>query len=73
MRELTTAEIDAYLKRAGGAALSSVGAYQVEGLGIQLFARIQGDHSTILGLPMLPLLAYLREALGPAASTVGLL
>jgi septum formation protein len=39
----------------------SVGAYQLEGLGIHLFERIEGDHFTILGLPLLPLLAYLRS------------
>ena len=41
--------------------LSSVGGYQIEGLGIQLFSRISGDHFTILGLPILPLLAFLRD------------
>jgi len=41
--------------------LTSVGAYQIEGLGIHLFEKIEGDHSTILGLPLLPLLTYLRE------------
>lgn len=61
MRRLTDAEIDRYLERAGDAVLSSVGAYQVEGLGIQLFDRIDGDWFAILGLPLLPLLAYLRE------------
>jgi septum formation protein len=60
MRVLTSAEIDAYLNRAGEAALESVGAYQIEGLGIQLFERIEGDYFTILGLPLLPLLKWLR-------------
>lgn len=60
MRRLADAEIDRYLDRAGDAALSSVGAYQVESLGIQLFERIEGDWFAILGLPLLPLLAYLR-------------
>ena len=60
MRSLTSAEIERYLDRVGEAALHSVGAYQVEGLGIQLFERIDGDWSAILGLPLLPLLAYLR-------------
>jgi len=41
--------------------LSSVGGYQVEGLGIQLFDAIRGEHSTILGMPLIPLLAFLRE------------
>ncbi len=60
MRRLTPAEIEAYLDEAGEAVTSSVGAYQLEGLGIHLFERIDGDHFTILGLPLLPLLAFLR-------------
>jgi septum formation protein len=60
MRPLGGDEIGRYLDRAGDAALGSVGAYQVEGLGIQLFERIDGDWFSILGLPLLPLLAYLR-------------
>ncbi len=43
------------------AALASVGAYQLEGIGIHLFERVHGDYFTILGLPLLPLLAYLRQ------------
>jgi septum formation protein len=62
MRELAEAEIDAYLNEAGEAVTTSVGAYQLEGLGVHLFERIEGDHFTILGLPLLPLLAYLRSA-----------
>jgi septum formation protein len=61
MRPLTAAAIDAYLAAAGAAALSSVGAYQIEGPGIRLFERINGDFFAILGLPLLPLLAYLRS------------
>jgi septum formation protein len=61
MRPLTPADIDAYLDAAGAAALTSVGAYQLERIGIHLFARIDGDHFTILGLPLLPLLAFLRS------------
>jgi septum formation protein len=61
MRRLGKAEIDAYLDRAGDAVTSSVGAYQLEGLGVHLFERIEGDHFTILGLPLLPLLAFLRS------------
>ncbi len=61
MRRLGEAEIDAYLDAAGGAVSSSVGAYQLEGLGVHLFERIEGDHFTILGLPLLPLLAFLRS------------
>jgi septum formation protein len=53
--------IETYLASAGEAALASVGAYQLEGLGVHLFERIDGDHATILGLPLLPLLAFLRE------------
>jgi septum formation protein len=49
------------LKEAGDAVTSSVGAYRLEGLGIHLFERIEGDHFTILGLPLLPLLAFLRS------------
>jgi septum formation protein len=61
MRRLGEAEIDAYLDAAGEAVTTSVGAYQLEGLGIRLFERIEGDHFTILGLPLLPLLAFLRR------------
>jgi septum formation protein len=61
MRPLGEAEIDAYLDVAGEAVTSSVGAYQLEGLGVHLFERIAGDHFTILGLPLLPLLAFLRS------------
>ncbi|HZR74929.1 Maf family nucleotide pyrophosphatase [Bradyrhizobium sp.] len=61
MRQLSDAEIDAYLDEAGSAVTTSVGAYQLEGLGIHLFERIEGDHFTILGLPLFPLLAFLRS------------
>ena len=61
MRRLGEPEIDAYLDEAGEAVTTSVGAYQLEGLGVHLFARIEGDHFTILGLPLLPLLAFLRS------------
>jgi septum formation protein len=61
MRRLGEAEIDIYLDEAGDAVTSSVGAYQLEGLGVHLFERIEGDHFTILGLPLLPLLAFLRS------------
>ena len=60
MRRLDESEIEAYLHQAGQAVTTSVGAYQLEGLGVHLFERIEGDHFTILGLPLLPLLAYLR-------------
>jgi len=60
MRRLAENEIEAYLDEAGQAVTTSVGAYQLEGLGVHLFERIEGDHFTILGLPLLPLLAFLR-------------
>jgi septum formation protein len=60
MRRLSDAEIDTYLNEAGAAVTSSVGAYQLEGLGVHLFDGIEGDHFTILGLPLLPLFAFLR-------------
>jgi septum formation protein len=61
MRRLNQAEIEAYLTEAGEAVTSSVGAYQLEGIGVHLFERIEGDHFTILGLPLLQLLAFLRS------------
>jgi nucleoside triphosphate pyrophosphatase len=61
MRKLGEADIDAYLNEAGEAVTSSVGAYQLEGLGVHLFERIEGDHFTILGLPLLQLLTFLRS------------
>ena len=61
MRRLAADEIEAYLDQAGEAVTTSVGAYQLEGLGVHLFERIEGDHFTILGLPLLSLLAFLRS------------
>ena len=60
MREFSDEFLEAYLDRVGDAALTSVGAYQLEGAGAQLFERIDGDFFTILGLPLLPLLNFLR-------------
>ena len=61
MRLLSDDFIGRYLDRVGQSVLASVGAYQLEGEGIQLFEHIEGDYFTILGLPMLPLLAQLRS------------
>ncbi|MEL6782367.1 MAG: Maf family protein [Pseudomonadota bacterium] len=60
MRTLSPAFIDTYLDTVGEALLETVGAYQLEGRGAQLFTRIDGDFFSILGLPLLPLLDYLR-------------
>ena len=59
-RIFSDAFIEAYAEAAGEALTESVGAYKVEGLGIHLFEAIEGDHTTILGLPLLPLLQFLR-------------
>jgi len=61
MRELDADFIERYLDAAGPTVMKSVGVYQLEGLGTHLFSRIEGDYFTILGLPLLPLLAFLRE------------
>lgn len=61
MRRFSDAFLEDYLDRAGEAVLGSVGAYQLEGLGAQLMMAVEGDHFTILGLPLLPLLDFLRE------------
>jgi septum formation protein len=61
MRKLEPGFIGRHLARVGPMALNSVGAYQIEGEGIQLFEKIEGDHFTIVGLPLLPLLKELRE------------
>jgi septum formation protein len=61
MRPLSRAFIDRYLDAAGPQALQSVGAYQLEGLGAHLFSRVEGDYFTVLGLPLLAMLAFLRE------------
>jgi len=61
MRRFSDEFLDEYLERAGTSVLASVGAYQLEALGAQLFERIEGDYFAILGLPLLPLLAFLRR------------
>jgi septum formation protein len=61
MRAFSDAFLDDYLSRAGEDVLRSVGAYQLEGLGAQLFERVEGDYFSVLGLQLLPLLAFLRE------------
>jgi septum formation protein len=61
VRPLTDEAIDLYLDLAGPDVLKSVGVYQLEGFGIHLFEAVEGDHATILGLPLLPLLAALRR------------
>jgi septum formation protein len=61
MRPLTDEAIALYLDLAGPEVLRSVGVYQLEGFGVHLFETVEGDHSTILGLPLLPLLAALRR------------
>lgn len=61
MRDFSDAFLDAYIAVEGEVLTRSVGAYRLEGPGAQLFARIQGDQPAILGLPLLPLLAFLRQ------------
>jgi septum formation protein len=61
MRPLSEAFLDAYLAVEAPAVLASVGSYHLEGRGAQLFDRIEGDYFSILGLPLLPVLAALRE------------
>jgi septum formation protein len=61
LRAFSDAFLDAYIAGEGEALLTAVGCYRLEGLGAQLFERIEGDYFSILGLPLLPVLAYLRE------------
>lgn len=60
MRDFSDAFLEDYLDRCGPSVMKSVGCYQLEGIGIQLFESISGDYFTILGLPLLPLLGQLR-------------
>jgi septum formation protein len=61
MRRFSEAFLDRYLLAIGKRVLATVGGYELEGLGAQLMARIEGDYFAILGLPLLPLLGFLRE------------
>jgi septum formation protein len=61
MRDFSDAFLDGYVAAEGAALLGCVGSYRIEGRGIQLFSRVEGDHFTIIGLPLLPLLDYLRD------------
>jgi len=61
IRRFSDRFLDEYLERAGSSALESVGSYRLEGLGAQLFSAIEGDYFSILGLPLLPLLTFLRS------------
>ncbi len=62
MRSLSDPFLDRYLAAMGGDALRSVGSYEIEGLGAQLFSRVEGDTFVIMGLPLLPLLDFFRQA-----------
>jgi septum formation protein len=61
MRDFSDRFLADYLDMLGDFATASVGGYQLEGIGVHLFERVEGDYFTILGLPLLPLLAFLRE------------
>jgi septum formation protein len=61
MRDFSDRFLDSYLDMAGAAVMASVGGYQLEGIGIHLFEQVEGDYFTILGLPLLPLLSFLRQ------------
>ncbi len=61
MRPFSETFLDAYLEAEGAALTATVGAYRLEGLGVQLFDAVEGAHDAILGLPLLPLLGFLRQ------------
>jgi septum formation protein len=61
MRDFSDAFLSRYMDEAGASVTQTVGGYRLEGIGIHLFERIEGDHFTILGLPLLPLLDFLRR------------
>ena len=61
MRQMSEEQIKRYIDTAGEEICKSVGAYQLEGLGVQLFSQIEGNYFSILGLPLLPLLQFLRD------------
>jgi septum formation protein len=62
MRDFSDAFLDTYMAKAGDGIVQSVGAYEMEGMGSQLFEKIEGDYFSILGLPLIPLMGALREA-----------
>lgn len=62
MHKMSDAFLDAYLDAAGDRVMQSVGGYQLESVGVNLFEKIDGDHFTILGIPLMPLLAYFRKS-----------